>query len=200
MDFYELSRAVSSLDFWKRKKIGMSLRRILFCWGRAYRSAALLSLVCGMSWAASYTLNVQLTDAALWTDLMAATTGQYNGTLKPGLFSNSYTLTVTSKKPVTPTTPPAPPIVTLPLDQALALGATVYVYGFANGQEYERKVELGTLSHYAINCSTPSMFSSMVAPWDSRDATICNEVIGTTYNDIYTQNFSTPTIIPVPGL
>ena len=105
------------------------------------------------------------------------------------LASNTYSIKLYGPNPTYQA--PAPPPTTL--EQALSLGATVYVYGFADGQAYERKHDLDTVGHYDFNCSSPTFFGLVTI-----DTTTCFTIMGQLANDIYTQNFSTPTVIPPP--
>lgn len=128
--------------------------------------------------------------AGLEKTLLAAVTTQFNAVVKPNPFAaNTYSVTIYGNNPNynAPTPPPSN------LQESLSLGATVYIYGFADGQNYERCQDLGHISTFLVNCSTPSYFGSPSGfVWS---AATCNQALGTVSNFIYTQNFSTPTVI-----
>lgn len=110
---------------------------------------------------------------------LASTTAQFNGAVIPNpLVSNTYTLKLYGLNP----SYQAPPST---LKQALDLGATVYAYGWVDGQAYERNSNLRTIGYYIVNLGTSDVQ--------------CTQYLGLMENDIYTQNFSTPTVIPGGG-
>ncbi len=103
--------------------------------------------------------------------------------------ANTYSLTLFGLNPNY--SPPTPAPTTL--EQALSLGATVYVYGFANGMVYERSVDLGQISKYVVNCSTPSFFGVSSGTWSPA---VCYGALTAVYNVIFSLDLSTPTVIP----
>jgi len=100
------------------------------------------------------------------------------------------------------------------IEQALSLGATVYVYGFANGMQYERNKDLswwlaqpGSIGWpnggYYYNCSSATYFNNLQVDTNTAqlvniDSATCNAVLSAVYNEIFQQNVSTPIVIPPP--
>lgn len=181
--------SVSRKSFWDHQRISSPRTGTANFWIVSAISFALF-LMCG-STASAYTV-IQLGSGvpeSVEQSLIASTTAQYLGTVFVNpLVSNTYQIKILGLNPNYQA--PAPPPTTL--EQALSLGATVYVYGFVDGQSYERHHDLGTIQNYQVNCSSPTFFSVAV------DSTSCNAILGQLANDIYTQNFSTPTVIPPP--
>lgn len=77
--------------------------------------------------------------ASLQNEFIAATTNQYEATVKTGLFSNSVTVTITGKRNYTP------PVVSSPIATVTAFDEC-FVYGYAFGMEGERKDNLKLIS------------------------------------------------------
>lgn len=125
---------------------------------------------------------VQISTAApvgLEEAFIAATAAQFNAKVtKNPLVSHTYGLVLYGPNPAYR----APPST---LEEALSLGATVYVYGFVDGQAYERHLNLGTIGQYIVNIS-------------SSDPS-CAAIMGTMSGDIYQQNFADPTMVPPGG-
>lgn len=77
------------------------------------------------------------------------------------------------------------------LNAIMTVDSYTYVYGWAQGMQYERNTDIGTLDDFVMNCSSPTFFGVVAI-----DTTTCVTVLEKLGDDIYTQNFSTPTIIP----
>lgn len=102
------------------------------------------------------------------------------------LASNTYAITVYGLNPSynAPEDPPST------LQQALALGATVYAYGFANGQSYNQFDNRNIVEGFGLLCPTPvnNLFT-----WDPQT---CYAVTSEIDNAIFQESLSTPTVIP----
>ena len=118
--------------------------------------------------------------AGLEQQFIASTTNQYLANLYVNpLFAGTYQIQLIGPNPAY--NPPSLPPTTL--QDALSLGATVYAYGWVNGQAYERYDNMRILDGHGISCSTD---------------TLCASVVTAAINDIYTKNYSTPTAVPYP--
>lgn len=119
---------------------------------------------------------------------LAATTNQFLATLIPNpLAANTYTLKLLGLNPSFN----APPTT---LEQALSLGSTLYVYGFASGMNYQQHVHNNLVETYEVNCSTP--IGSSTSTWDIGT---CQAVTGAIDNAIFQESLSTPTVLPPLG-
>lgn len=121
--------------------------------------------------------------AALQADIISVATNTYSATITPStFFAGSYTVNLISKKPSVPVGPSA-----CTLDDSIKAIVEVttksYVYGYANGMQYERNTDLTTIGNMAVVCSTD---------------TSCAQALGDASTAIFDQNFSTPTVIAVP--
>jgi hypothetical protein len=129
--------------------------------------------------------------AGIEQTLLAAVTTQFNAVVKPNpLAANTYNVMIYGKNP-NYNAPPAPPST---LQDSLSLGATVYVFGYADGRDNERCQDLSYISGYLVNCSSPSYFQASTATFVWSSAT-CNTALGFVSNFIYNQSYSTPTVI-----
>lgn len=150
--------------------------------------------------AATYTVNVYTSTSAvepakLQKDFIASTTNQYLSTLKAGFF-NAYTLTIRAKNPAY--TPPvvSTTIVTLDrlVDKMILASTWTYIYGAANGMDYQRAVDMNRISNYLINCSSGPYFGvHSTASWNWGT---CTTALNVVLQDIYSLKFSSPTVIP----
>lgn len=135
---------------------------------------------------------------SIQADFIANATTYFNATLVPSsFFPGTYTLTVLGKNP---------PVqcggtVTLPCDldkdvaSMVAVSTYSYIYGFRDGQEYERNHDLGTIGSFTMNCSSPTAFSlAQMAPAGWSLGT-CIDTLGTVSSTIYNQYYSSPTIV-----
>lgn len=81
-------------------------------------------------------LNISTSDQALFKDLLAGATSQYNGTLTAStVFPGDYNFVVTSKKPSSPPPPPPP---SNPVLDGTAFDRC-FVHGWVFGSENERE-------------------------------------------------------------
>ena len=95
-----------------------------------------------------------------------------------------------------------PPITNAQLLQSLvAIGSSTYVYGWADGLDYERWNVLGKFNaqliqttDYEVNCSSPTYWGIVAI-----DSTTCVNMLNKIYNDVYQEFFSTPIAPTVPG-
>lgn len=144
---------------------------------------------------------------SLQGDFIAMTTNQFLGALSQSPFQlNTYSLTITGKRPNPPmTTCPPPSSIDTQLAIATAtlaaLSTDYYLNGWVNGQAYERYKNVSLLSGFAVSCATTSFpappgvaTSTWVVP--KLDSTTCSFVMGYAANYVYSQNFSSPTIVP----
>lgn len=148
--------------------------------------------------AAVQTINVRTSTAtvnsqALAKDFIAATTTQFDAQVVAGYFADSWTLTIKSRKG-----PPPPSLQVITLDtvtnKLVKISSDSYVYGYMDGMVTERNKDLDLIASYIVNCSSPSYFAnSSTATWSP---SACNVSLGNASNKIYTQFFSTPTVLP----
>ena len=151
----------------------------------AYWCAATAFLCVVRAQAASVTITGP---ANLQADIIAISTSTYIATITPSaFFAGSYTVNLVSKKPAVPPVCPACPPAICDLDKDIALmvqnSTYTYVYGFANGQAYERYTDLNTIWNLAVACSTN---------------TACSQPLGEASRLIDMQNYAPPTVIDVP--
>lgn len=151
--------------------------------------------------ASTYTLSVLFStstpQAATQKDFLASTTNQFNVDLfKTPWGSDTYNLTIKGKNPNY-----LPPVKsTMSVDATALLAALVatststYVYGWANGVEYERKKDVQSIGNYIINCSSPTFFDGLELGWNSATCTTALQAI---QKFIYQQSFSTPTPVGI---
>lgn len=117
-----------------------------------------------------------------------ATTNQYQTDyFKNPLASNTYKLTIHGFNPSY-----QPPPTTL--EQALSLGATVFIYGWRDGAGYQQHVSQNLVESFEVNCSTPIGFSTKT--WDNNT---CLAVTIAINKALYDLSLSTPPIIPPGG-
>lgn len=152
----------------------------------------------GIQAAAQVTINVYTATnaanpAALAAQFLADTTNQYNATLAPGVFANSYKLTLSDKKNVPVNLDPNTQALQNVTKQLVSISSDTFVYGYADGMDYERKIAIGRISNYTVNCSTPSVFGASTTTWNE---SVCTTALVTAESDIYNLKFSTPTVIP----
>lgn len=133
---------------------------------------------------------------------VADTTSWFQATVTTNPFvANTFTIKLSGIR--------SQPVILNPIDATsvmnnfIAQSTTTYVYGFADGQSYERHTDLGTMGEYAVNCSSPTFFdvvngTTTITP--KIDLATCDTILSELQDEIFTQNFSTPTVIPpVPG-
>ena len=200
------------------KKLTVVIRSVL-----GLRNVLVLASVLSLglvSWSQAYTVVTVSTAApqGLEQSFLDATTNQFLATLfKNPLASNTWSVKLFDVNPNYNTHNPPPTT----LEQALSLGATVYLYGFMNGIQDERDRDLswftapiGALGWnnggFLVNCSSPTWWngvqqSSMTQQLVSIDSTTCNAVLVGVYNTIWNQNFGIQTVTvsstttPPPG-
>lgn len=130
--------------------------------------------------------------AILQASLVADVTNQYEATIGQGFFGDTK-ITISARKTLPPQAPAQCPC---DLDKNLALlvatSTTTFLYGYRDGEEDERKRNLGTVSFYAVNCSSAPLFGASTETWNTG---VCGKAIWAPYWDIYWQSFSSPTII-----
>lgn len=90
-------------------------------------------------------------------------------------------MNILSKKPAQPSPGQAPCDLDNDIKLMVRASTWSYVYGFADGQAYERHEDLNTIGNMAISCST---------------TTTCSEGLSNASTQIYQQNFADPTVIP----
>jgi hypothetical protein len=179
-------------------KISSLFMRVIRLYKRqATNACAVSALLCLVSplWAANSTVNVYVpTDIA--NDLIASTTSQFLGTLKPStFFSNTFSFTITGRNPdyKPPQVSSGTASVRDLLNTIVTISTSTYPYGWSDGMEYGRWVDLGRVSYYVVNCSTPSVFGASTTTWN---AGVCNDALSRVHQDIYELNLATPTVVP----
>ena len=139
---------------------------------------------------------------------ISATTSQYSATvIKNPLASNTWTMKLLGLNPTY-----LPPVSSVDLLRSLVtVDSYTYVYGWADGMDYERTTELGFFTSpenqlgmpnggFFINCSSAPYWNGMQVSTQTEqivsiDSTTCNAVLSGVYNWIYQSEFSTPTIV-----
>lgn len=122
---------------------------------------------------------------------LAATTAQFQGVVTPNPFaSNTYALKLFGLNPAYKASVP------LTFEQSLSLGATVYVYGFANGMTYQQQVEEGSIGTLGNLCDSATAFMLLQTTPASFDRSTCQDVIATIMNQLFQMSLSTPAVIP----
>ena len=135
----------------------------------------------------------------LETSILAATTSQFDCYPTPPLtqyanplFAGTFEVTCTG---LNPSFNPAPTNVEL-LQDIVTVDSTTYLYGFADGQNYQQTQEeslvgaLGNLCAYATNYNLVNTTSATF------NASTCADVIGTVESCLFKESDSTPTVIP----
>lgn len=125
--------------------------------------------------------------AGLEEQFLAATTAQFLGKVtKNPLASHTYAAVLFGPNP-SYNAPGAPPTT---LEQALSLGATVYVYGWVEGMEYQQRAHNALVESFEVNCSTP------IPTIETWDPATCVAITGAIDAAIFQESLSTPTFIP----
>lgn len=207
MGIRSMQTALSSLANVCHKRLSMLLRKIYVPYKTAF-AIALYSCCClAFLWTgtakASDFAQVTVSTAApagLIDQWLGDTTAKYLANVVTNPFSpRTYAVTLIGPNPAY-----NPPPTTL--EQALSLGATVYLYGWGNGIDYQRWHTLGHFNNmlvrnqdYMVNCSTMSapfwnglQVSTMTNQVVSIDSTTCSVILSAIYNDTYQEFFSTP--------
>lgn len=135
---------------------------------------------------------VQTADPALEASFLASTTNYFDAkfVVNP-LFPGTYNITLLGLN--TPYLPPVPPTT---LEDALSLGATVYVYGFANGMTYQQNQEENLTAAWGSLCASATSFALIQTTTATFSAATCRDVADTILNQLFEQSLSTPTVIP----
>lgn len=152
-------------------------------------------LITGSIGASAFTQVIVSTAAPIGTEsaFLIAMQQQFNvKVVSNPLAANTYAVTLYGLNPnyQAPTPPPTN------LQEALLLGATVYVYGFANGMQYQQTMEEGLVQGYAVLCSMPSQFNLNATTANTFDLATCEDTLGTINRSLFEQSLSTPTVIP----
>src|SRR5271165_2455218 len=152
--------------------------------------------------ATTYTDNVYIPTAQLQAAFLVETTTQFSATVSSSpWFVNTFTINVASQNPVTQCSTTT--LVPCQLDQdvanMIAVSTNSYVYGWADGESSERYNDVLFISSFTTWCSSssywyPGVSTSTVIPQIS--STTCNAVLDFIGNFIYTQFFSSPTVVP----
>lgn len=122
--------------------------------------------------------------------VIQALTSQFTATVTPNPFAaNTYSIVLFSPNPGY-----QQPVSDQDLLNALvAVSSNDYVYGFANGQNYDQRVQDNLVESFEVNCSTPMVG---VANWDQSTCEAVTEAID---GAIFEESLSTPTVIPLGG-
>ncbi len=179
----------------QHKISGLFMRILRLCKRQAANACAVSALLClaPSVWAANTTVNVYV-PADISADLIASTTAQFLGVLKPSAFlPNTFSLTISGRNPNYKPQPAETASVKDLLNTIVTISTATYPYGWADGMEYGRWVDLGRVSYYVVNCSTPSVFGGSTTTWN---AGVCNDALSKVHQDIYDLNYATPTVVP----
>lgn len=156
-----------------------------------------LIFLCSMAHASFYAFVQVSTSAIAGTDskLLDVLTSQFITTVVPNpLATGTYSIIVNS--------PNAnynynPPLTNTQLLNALVETSTsTYVYGFADGMDYQRTLEQNAVVSDIANCSDPGSFNLGHTTSDTFDASTCIDVGSTIEDDLFNLSLSTPTVIP----
>lgn len=209
---YDVPSSFPPVVLWPFKDKCLSLRNL-----RLYHRATKVAFACAAiacmavlfstspaGGATAYTVNVQLSTATanpqqFQANLIAALTNQYQSTVAVNpSFPGAYTLKVYGVNPAYQ--PPQISTTVATLDSIaktlVEISTWTYVYGWVDGEDYARDVDIGRVSTYAIWCSTPSVFHASTDTWNS---SVCITTLATVREDIRSIKVSTPTIIPPGG-
>ena len=177
------------------------------------KTALIVAVLCTLvsSRLLAYTTVTISTAAPAGTEkaLIASVTAQFRCDVVPNKYSPSISqITVYGPNPdyVSPQVIPSTAgvyVVKIKADTKMVYQSTtslgeIYVYGWSDGQRYERKTDLNTIGSFILDCSSPSVFDvfqSSGKPWDLGT---CLDALMTVNNIIYQQDFADPTPI-TPG-
>jgi hypothetical protein len=191
MDIPFLRKTFSLLAIRAYETLRLFMRNLSHHWRIANMAAGILafSSVAGQA----YTVVTISTGAPtnLEKQFLASTTAQFQGLVTPNpSASNTYALKLFGLNPNYKASAP------LTLEQSLFLGATVYVYGFANGMTYQQQVEEGSIGTLGNLCDSATAFMLLQASPASFDRSTCQDVIATIMNQLFQMSLSTPSVIP----
>lgn len=124
--------------------------------------------------------------------LASATTQNLAKIIPNPLAANTYSLILYGPNPAYQAPPPPPTT----LEQALSLGSSVYVYGFANGMTYERSKTEGTIGAYGNLCGSATNFMLTQASTTTFNRFTCEDTLATIENFLFQLSLSTPPVIP----
>lgn len=168
-----------------------TLRGFISAYGMASSLLILTTIVSLPSWGA---VNVSI-PVSLQTEFIQNTTSQYFGILtKSQNFADTYSFSITGKKPVV--LPPPTTAIPCTLDETVQkiveITTNSYVYGYRDGEQDERDRDLSMIGGYIVRCSSPTYFGVSSSTWNNGT---CGTALMAPSQDIYQQNFSTPTIL-----
>lgn len=130
------------------------------------------------------------TDPVTESNFLANTTTYFEAKLVPNpLIANTYQLNLYGLNPSFN----APPTT---LQDALSLGSTVYVYGFANGMTYQNKVSENLTSGMIELCGNATNFNLIQATTATFNLATCQDVLSNLIDEFFNIDLSTPTPIP----
>lgn len=203
------------LKWWISTKTQRSLASVLFF-------VAALNLIPSKTMAA---INVYFSSSAptsLADTFLADVTTQYQAVVVPSKFqTGSYNVTINKKNPpaICGGTVQVPCDLDADLQLLVQQSTWNYVFGYGSGEADERERNLNTIGNYVMKCSTPTVFgastttftmgfncgkagplggvqcasSTVRTTWDPGT---CGTSLMSPMDDIFTQNYSTPTAIP----
>lgn len=156
--------------------------------------AAFASLSIGVRSANAYTVITLSTGtpSSVETSLIAAVTSQFNASVASNpFFPGTYTVKVFGINPVY-----NPPVTQKQLlDALVTVDSYTYVYGWANGLEYQNHVNEGITTNYLINCDTPTAFNLHQTAPENFDRKTCSDVLNSVLDSFYKLNLSTTPVI-----
>lgn len=186
MGIYKMQSSVSSVAIWFRTLLSLPVRRVCLPKSVAPWIFAISFLATGI--ANAFTQVIISTSAPADTEnkFVAYTLSQFRSEFKANpLAANTYSLKIFD------VIPPYKPMTQIDLkslvNEMVAQSSTTYLYGFADGQEYERAHDLDTIGKYMVLLGT--------AP----ERVECQGYFQSTAHEIYEQNFSSPTFLPLGG-
>lgn len=199
---YKLSSPFPSVGVWIMRWITMSVWSIKSCRRKTQTAFAICAFIlwCGHPvWSDSGYNVVQMSTAAptgTQLNFLNAISAQFDTEIVPNPdASNTYAVKIFGPNPNYQA--PAPPPTTL--EQALSLGSTVYVYGFAGGMNYQQNNEIKCVNFVDTLCGTATSFMLTQTSSSTFDKATCEDVSNTIINQLYQLSVSTPSFLPPTG-
>lgn len=124
---------------------------------------------------------------------LAATTTQFTATVVSNpFFANTYQVLLQDynpgyTKPVT---------MQELLNSLVTVDSYTYVYGWADGESYDRTQTIGHVAQKSNLCASATNFQLIESGTATFNSATCHDVLGTILNDLYLLEFSSPTVVP----
>ena len=190
--------SIPSLGTQSRKPLSLFMRSIRsLSWTGLFMFGAL----CGRAYGYTVITFANGVPESVEKQLIASTTAQFLAVVKSNpLAANTYSITINGLNPNY-----NPPIVITGADLLKQLDldtqylATVdsytYVYGFADGMDYQNNVDENVAANFAVNCSTPTAFQLLQTSTATFDRSTCQDVLSSVLDTLYELDLSTPPVL-----